>query len=274
MVLNHSDLDTQNLVVINLDRETVNFKKINFVNCVDSSPPPDRPAANQMPVEIMSQPAYQSVGQDSRSANSIEIPDSRCVHSAAHHSAHRSTHHLAHHSDAPHSTDHSDHSTDLHSTNHHSSPAPVLLDRIDALTSHPASEPSTSSSSGGGEDSLPIVNTPDSGINHSRSSLDDGRRSALDGEMASSNRTPDDDRSSVLPTNELTDELNNDLNSNQLNDPISQLIKNGKMDYDSEERVHFDFLTASQLQKIVSIMQVWNSNFRYGIHITNLWNLF
>lgn len=222
MILNHSELDTQNLVVINLDRETVNFKKINFVqlNCVDSSPPPDCPAANQMPVEIMSQPAYahQSVGQDSRSANSTEIHhpvDSHCV--------------------------------DIH----HPAPAPVALGRIavHALSSHPAvsSEPSGSSSSsgGGGDDLLPILNTPDSGINHSRNSLD--------GEMASSNRTPDDDRNSALPTGELTDKLNNDLNSNQLNDPISQLIKNGKMDYDREDRVHFDFLTASQLQKIVSI---------------------
>ena len=101
-------------------------------------------------------------------------------------------------------------------------------------------------------DSIPIIlNTPDSGIIQSQNSLD--------AEMASSNlgstheQTNNDSAlNNDLTNGQLDNQLNNDLNSNhQLRDPIGHLIKNGKMDYD--DKVHFDFLTASQLQKIVSI---------------------
>lgn len=253
MILNHSELDTQNLVVINcVDRSTVNFKKINFVtlNCVDSAPS-DCPAANQMPVEIMKKPAYahQSIGQsidqpndqDSHPANVVDIHATRPVDI------------------------HPAHSPDFsrrHALNNHPASS-QLSSQVSSQASSPASSPVSSDpperSSGG--DSLPILNTPDSGINHSRNSLN--------GEMATSNRTHDDDRTSASPDSELNDplnsqlnsKLNNDLNSNQLNDSISQHIKNGKMDYGSEDKVHFDFLTASQLQKIVSIHRKFSENF-------------
>lgn len=60
-----------------------------------------------------------------------------------------------------------------------------------------------------------------------------------------------------LLTNDLSieqiDQMNNDLNSNQLKDQtIGHLLKNGKKDYEDDDKVHFDFLTASQIQKIVS----------------------
>ena len=96
--------------------------------------------------------------------------------------------------------------------------------------------------SSGEESSLPILNTPDSGILQSINSLDSN---CILHEMATSN----------FKENQTTLTLNNDLNSNQLKD---QLIKNGKIDYD-EEKVHFDFLTASQLQKIVRLFLKINS---------------
>lgn len=251
MILNHSELDTQNLVVINcVDRSTVNFKKINFVtlNCVDSAPSDCPAAANQMPVEIMKKPAYahQSIGQDSHSANSIDL-----------HAIDRSV------DIHPHSADF----IAVHALNNHPISSPVVSPVASPVPSPTSSDPTSSSSSGppersSDEDALPIplLNTPDSGINHSINhsishSISHSRNS-LDGEMASSNRTHDNGRTSASPGSELNSKLNNDLNSNQLNDPIGQLIKNGKIDYDSEDKVHFDFLTASQLQKIVSILSL------------------
>lgn len=77
-----------------------------------------------------------------------------------------------------------------------------------------------------GEESLLILNTPDSGI-ITRS------RNSLVNEMSSQQQP-----------SALNDKLISDLNSNQLK-------TNGKMDYDKEDKVHFDFLTASQLQKII-----------------------
>jgi len=87
-------------------------------------------------------------------------------------------------------------------------------------------------------DSIPIIlNTPDSGITQSHQSLDC--------EMASSTLQDDDPIN-----NQLNGHSNNDLNSNQLVDTIGQLMKtDDKLDYD--DKVHFDFLTASQLQKII-----------------------
>lgn len=103
-----------------------------------------------------------------------------------------------------------------------------------------------------GKESLPVLNTPDSGIIHSTNSLSDSST-----EMANSNL--ESNLGSLNQTDQLKDENtalpNVDLNnqSNVLDDPFNYIIKNCKLDFeDNDDKVHFDFLTASQLQKIVS----------------------